>query len=76
MSPTTESSDLLGSCLIFYSLPYTCHIPCSSFLERHRKASLAVCLVSPDECTEGKVKQKQVTEISGFSSMTFAEMAT
>ena len=40
------------------------------------KASVAICLVLPDECIEEKVKQKQVTEVSAFFSMIFAEMAS
>lgn len=40
------------------------------------KASVAVCLVLPDECIEGQVKQKQVIEISISFSVIFAEVTS
>lgn len=46
------------------------------YLELHKKASEAVCLALPDEYIEGKVKQEKVTEVSIFSSVIFAEVAS
>lgn len=37
---------------------------------------MAVRLVLSDECIERKVKQKQVTAVSIFSSVLFAEVAS